>query len=308
MPTDPDPDTMVWAILKNRIDKVKKLIAGGTDVNETVNKDGETPLYLAALLRRETIAAKLIEEHAEVDKTVWYGMTPLLIAAKNGDSVMVEMLIRAGADVDKYDTTLRTPLFYAAQGGHIAVVEKLIEAGADKELGTTLDTGNRRPVDVATPLIKTYLKTTLLCIAAREGRLAVVEKLIAAGADVNKARTTDGGTPLYIAAYHGHLTVVTKLIAAGADVDKATYRGATPLHIVICNAVSTNHNIDNNINIMVKLLDAGANVNREEVDLVETAGGTLREKFRKHTEGLSLLGLLTLLFTHGTNGFEEIRF
>ena len=49
----------------------------------------------------------------------------------------------------------------------------------------------------------------------------MVTKLIAAGADVNKAMTTDGNTPLFIAAEKGHLTVVTKLIAAGALVDKA---------------------------------------------------------------------------------------
>ena len=60
----------------------------------------------------------------------------------------------------------------------------------------------------------------------------MVTKLIAAGADVNKARTDDGSTPLFMAAEKGHLTVVTKLIAAGALVDKAeTDDGTTPLYI-----------------------------------------------------------------------------
>ena len=69
-------------------------------------------------------------------------------------------------------------------------------------------------------------------IAAWQGHLAVVTKLIAAGADVNKARTDDGSTPLFMAAEKGHLTVVTKLIAAGALVDKAeTDDGTTPLYI-----------------------------------------------------------------------------
>jgi len=59
---------------------------------------------------------------------------------------------------------------------------------------------------------------------------AVATKLIAAGALVDKAKTTSGCTPLYIAAQDGHLTVVTKLIAAGALVDKALANGSTPLY------------------------------------------------------------------------------
>ena len=71
-----------------------------------------------------------------------------------------------------------------------------------------------------------------LFVAAQEGHLTVVTKLIAAGADVDKATTDDGSTPLYIAAQSGHLTVVMKLIAAGADVNKArTTDGSTPLYI-----------------------------------------------------------------------------
>ena len=59
-----------------------------------------------------------------------------------------------------------------------------------------------------------------------------MEKLIAAGADVNKARTDDGSTPLLMAAENGHTSTVEKLIAAGADVDKATTTdGVTPLLI-----------------------------------------------------------------------------
>ena len=72
---------------------------------------------------------------------------------------------------------------------------------------------------------------TPLTIASEWGNSHVVTKLIAAGADVDKA-TTDGCTPLWIAAENGHLAVVTKLIAAGADVDKAeTTSSITPLYI-----------------------------------------------------------------------------
>ena len=45
---------------------------------------------------------------------------------------------------------------------------------------------------------------TSLYVAAHKGHVAVIEKLIAAGADVDKARTDDGSTPLFIAAQNDH--------------------------------------------------------------------------------------------------------
>ncbi|HEY4638126.1 MAG TPA: ankyrin repeat domain-containing protein, partial [Burkholderiales bacterium] len=50
--------------------------------------------------------------------------------------------------------------------------------------------------------------------AARRGDLAAVERLLAAGAQVD---ATDGGgaTPLYLAAGEGHAAVVARLLAAG---------------------------------------------------------------------------------------------
>ena len=56
-------------------------------------------------------------------------------------------------------------------------------------------------------------------MAAHNGRLPVVERLIAAGADVDKATTDFGRTPLIIAAINSHLPVAKRLVKAGAVVD-----------------------------------------------------------------------------------------
>ncbi len=50
------------------------------------------------------------------------------------------------------------------------------------------------------------LMVTPLCIAAEEGHMEVVNALIAAGADKDKA-DDDGTTPLFIAAEEGHVEV-----------------------------------------------------------------------------------------------------
>ena len=56
-----------------------------------------------------------------------------------------------------------------------------------------------------------------------------MEKLIAAGADVNKARTTDDSTPLWQAAQNGHTAVVSKLLQHGADKSIRGWQNETPL-------------------------------------------------------------------------------
>ena len=57
----------------------------------------------------------------------------------------------------------------------------------------------------------------------------MVEQLLDAEADVNKAKTHTGATPLYTAAQEGHEGVVEQLLKAEADVNKATTDdGSTP--------------------------------------------------------------------------------
>ncbi|KAI0111099.1 hypothetical protein GGR51DRAFT_547299 [Nemania sp. FL0031] len=89
------------------------------------------------------------------------------------------------------------------------------------------------------------------------GDLDVVEKLLAAGADVDllragadvNATNHNGGTTLYLAAFNGHLDIVKQLLAAGADVNSTTMNGSTALHI----AAFKGH-----LGILQQLLDAGA--------------------------------------------------
>ena len=74
-------------------------------------------------------------------------------------------------------------------------------------------------------------KMSGLFVAAARGHKAVVEMLINAKANVNKACDDDKGkgmTPLVIASYYGHNDVVQLLIEKGADLNKST-KGATAL-------------------------------------------------------------------------------
>jgi hypothetical protein len=75
-------------------------------------------------------------------------------------------------------------------------------------------------------------------LAAQEGHVEVVEALLKAEADVNKAKTNDGATPLLVAAKEGHVNVVEMLLKAEKDIHAATtdYRA-----IAMRFAVDDNH-------------------------------------------------------------------
>ncbi len=103
---------------------------------------------------------------------------------------------------------------------------------------------------------------TPLYVASFYGHLTIVERLIAAGAYINNGRTTDGVTPLYVASEKGHLDIVERLLAAGADVNKArTDIRATPLFV----ASEKGH-----LSIVERLIAANADVNKSRTDIRAT--------------------------------------
>ena len=95
------------------------------------------------------------------------------------------------------------------------------------------------------------VRATPLYVAAKNGHIEVVKRLLAKNADVDKARALDGATPLFAAAENGHTEVVKMLLAKNANVDKArTDDGCTPLSM----AVKNRHT-----DVIKLLLNAGAN-------------------------------------------------
>jgi ankyrin repeat protein len=75
---------------------------------------------------------------------------------------------------------------------------------------------------------RTPARFSVLHHAASRGDLAIVELLLAAGANANK-RSHDGSAPLYEATLGGHLEVVRVLLAAGADTRATTNSGYSAL-------------------------------------------------------------------------------
>ncbi|CAL4225856.1 unnamed protein product, partial [Meganyctiphanes norvegica] len=169
-------------------------------------------------------------------------MTPLFTASCRGHVTVVEQLLKAGADVNKanYNATHIwmgwTPLYTASCGGHATVVEQLLKAGADVNKANNDDLlhlgfstlynakyiidlfNGQRQLKIISPKDHwpTEGRMTPLYTASCYGHATVVEQLLAAGADVNKAPTSgsywEGRTPLSVA---GESTIKEMLEAAG---------------------------------------------------------------------------------------------
>ncbi|KAG2500585.1 hypothetical protein HYH03_001353 [Edaphochlamys debaryana] len=124
----------------------------------------------------------------------------------------------------------------AVESGDAAQVNALLASGADVSYA--------RQEDDMTPLL----------LAARDGRTALVEALLAPGAELEAAHPNDA-RPLHMAAHEGHAGVIRALLEAGAQKDavrRVYMAGAMqPLHL----AIRRNH-----LMAAKALLEAGADV------------------------------------------------
>ncbi|QKV55941.1 MAG: ankyrin repeat domain-containing protein [Dechloromonas sp.] len=92
--------------------------------------------------------------------------------------------------------------------------------------------------------------------AAKEGRLDIVEELLALGVDI-AVTNADGCNALWLACYNGSHAIIERLIAAGIDIDLQNGNGASCLMYV-----SSNSKPD----LVKLLLEKGANPKLKNFD------------------------------------------
>ena len=171
------------------------------------------------------------------------GQTPLFVAATNGDLCKVNLLIRAKVDVNGLTSKGCYPIHRAAAHGHMDVVQSLIAAKADLNMsgkfGASLDgatvTGQ---VEIARLLIESKADvdkardngSTPAIVAANNDEAECLQMLIGAKADVDKANAK-GCTAVMAAVDTAHSQCLQLLVGAKADVDIAADNGATPAFV-----------------------------------------------------------------------------
>ena len=183
------------ALYENHVPLTELLLARGADPTTEVYGSGGTPLLQA-----------LFWGHAEAaDALAQQNITPrnLRVAAGLGRSDLIDALVLEDGGLDERAGVARG--YYRPHEGFPA---------------WTPGDSRREILDEA------------LCYAARNGRAAMLPRLIAMGAEVD--RDVYGGTPLHWVAGQGRVEICRFLLVEGADVNRqATFgsqHGVTPLH------------------------------------------------------------------------------
>lgn len=122
-------DNIARAAAENDANKVRELVTGGANPNQT-DDETRTGLHIAAIRGNLSIAAILIKAKARLDITDKLGNTPLHYAADRNQGEMVKLLLEAGASPDPVNRDGVTPLMMAAARGNLEIVSALLAKGA----------------------------------------------------------------------------------------------------------------------------------------------------------------------------------
>ena len=236
---------------------MKALLAGGANPNLAKTEGGTTPCFAAARNGHLRVVEALFAGGADLNLAkAECGTTPCFAAAQERDLLMLEWLLDHGADGNKPDKRGMYPLYHAAARGRWRVVKLLLERGVAVDgAGTADPKAKPKGLGRLRPGKEPLNGQTPLWLASHLGHRRVVELLVKAGADVNRARPRDAVTPLYCAAAQNHPEVARILLQHGAKPDLArSTTGQTPMAA----AAELGHR-----RIVDLLLDAGADVNKK---------------------------------------------
>jgi ankyrin repeat protein len=277
----------VWTLLeKGETGKARDFFLGKADIRAR-DKQGRTPLHIAAEQGDSTLAAFFVALGVEVDVVDNDGWTPLAIATKKLDAPVAKVLVDAGADIyqimpngiavtsyaldaggDFLDAMLtpvsvqataqngKTILHMAADTGNVESVRAILaaEAPVNKRDGsgkTALDLALQR-----TEAVEYAEAGELLILAGGTSSVPVYSYFAPAVRSGNyNIRYEDGATPLHYAALDGNIALVALLLNKNADLNVKNASGTTPLH----EAARTGH-----IAVMKKLIVKGANINIQD--------------------------------------------
>ncbi|KAL8731796.1 MAG: hypothetical protein Q9181_004186 [Wetmoreana brouardii] len=169
------------------------------------DSDGLSPLHLSVIGGHYLTARVLLESEdwrgandrkAAVRKHMSRSGEILALATKANFVRIVQLLTEAGVDLDYQDDQGETALHLAARLGHVECAKALLD-------GSEIQKAN---VDLA----ESVFGWTPLFIACVEGHLSIVELLIDAGANLQRADTS-GWTAQEHAALRGHISIAEKL-------------------------------------------------------------------------------------------------
>uniref|UniRef100_A0A8C6K2T2 Uncharacterized protein n=1 Tax=Melopsittacus undulatus TaxID=13146 RepID=A0A8C6K2T2_MELUD len=113
--------------------KFSKISANGLEVNVS-NKDGFTPLHMAALHGHSELVSLLLKHGASISAKNAKQAVPLHLACQKGHFQVVKCLMDYNAEQNKKDIYGNTPLIYACLNGQYETTALLLQHGASVNL------------------------------------------------------------------------------------------------------------------------------------------------------------------------------
>uniref|UniRef100_A0A8C7S313 Ankyrin repeat and KH domain containing 1 n=1 Tax=Oncorhynchus mykiss TaxID=8022 RepID=A0A8C7S313_ONCMY len=231
--TDEMHTALMEACMDGHVEVARLLLDSGAQVNMPADSF-ESPLTLAACGGHVELAALLIERGANLEEVNDEGYTPLMEAAREGHEEMVALLLAQGANVHATTATGDTALTYACENGHTDVADVLLQTGADlvRPLPNPLSCphllGNSSCQYIAF-LHELFTRSLLLLFAGVLRLTLSFVSLPPPGANVNRATANNDHTVVSLSCAGGHLAVVELLLAHGADPTHRLKDGSTML-------------------------------------------------------------------------------
>lgn len=205
---------------------VDQLLASGANVNQR-EEHKRTALYFAVQKGKKATVERLLEDpEIKVNCADYSATTPLLVASDNGDAAIAKMLLKSGANVNYENECGDRPLFVSAKSGQEGVVDLLLRKGAHSEKARF----NQTDEDGMSLLDKALLAGAKY---PKEFE-AFIKAALKAGADVNR-KNPNGESLLYSAVKNSLPPHVVKILlqAPNVDVDATNRSGETPLFLAV---------------------------------------------------------------------------
>ncbi|KAF3799940.1 hypothetical protein GCG54_00001048 [Colletotrichum gloeosporioides] len=113
---------------------------------DDVDANGHTPLEIAFMHGRLSMAERLVRRGANIERVNQHGHAPLHHAAFHGSKTLVKLLIDLGATIDHQDLSGQTALHTAASFGHSDAIKVLLKEGASTRV---VDSHRMTPLQLA---------------------------------------------------------------------------------------------------------------------------------------------------------------
>ncbi len=274
-----------WAVWADDLPTADELIRAGANVAPP-NAFGVTPVYIAAEHGNAALLQRLLDAGADVHATDRTGDTLLMAAVRTGNVDACRLLLDRGAQANAAEPDLgHTALMWAARTDNATLVRLLLDRGASIEARTRVGAkpavrppgagGGSHGVGIVRSGVPPQGEQlpgaggmTPLLFAARDGRVAAAEVLVAAGANLNTA-DPNGMTPLLMAITNAQIPVARLLVDKGADVTAADWYGRTALWAAVevrnldLRSGATDNGVDRDsaLRLIASLIEKGAEVN-----------------------------------------------